>query len=312
MSAVTASIIVGSRHRMDPGIQPRWLVLLHEGQNYAWHLVRLQLTGVPGPPGLDVAPGVLWRSSGDGHLVEELALMLHLFATHTAEVTEAVRHCPSLKRARVDLDSLEGRERGDYENAMRLAAEHGRELLLAATIHRDSRLTEDALRSMPDWELDVAHTALTRHWTALHGFSITDYRQLGGEGVDHEVSYEDWIDGAHDPLDGPEESRDTDHDTPGDPDRADDPRDHEVAGPGPTHLELSGGRLRPARRGWMRRAARDDAAEATAGGASVGRDNAPVVGRPVREKVGLAEFFGFTEAANGGELASRSEHDRES
>ena len=45
MSAVTASILVGTKNRVDLGIQPRWIILLHEAQGYAWHLLRLQLSG---------------------------------------------------------------------------------------------------------------------------------------------------------------------------------------------------------------------------------------------------------------------------
>lgn len=287
MSAVTASIIVGSRHRKDPGIQPRWLVLLHEGQNYAWHLLRLQLTGVPGPPGPDLPPGVLWRSSGGEHLLEELSLMLQLFATHTPEVTESVTHCPTLKKQRVDLDALEGRERGDFENALRIASAHGRELYLAATIHRGSRLTEEALLAMPDWELDIAHTDVTRHWTGLNGFTVTDFRQLGGD-VD-EVSYEDWVDGLDDLVDA--EVLDDDAFAPRGHDDTSREDASEPSGSGPTHLELAGGDLRPARRGWRRRQAKEeldwpprrDEADSIAGSVTA------------RDRTGLADFFGFTD-----------------
>ena len=200
MSAVTASIIVGSRHRTDPGIQPRWIVLLHEGTSYAWHLVRLHLSVTDAGTGLDDPPGILWRASAAGDHVGDLALLLHVHAARTPAVVQAVHACESLRRQRVDLADLSGRELADVENATRLARASGRELLLAATIYPGSRLTESDLCGMPDWELNVSSTAVSREWKALDGgrLVVTDYREAPTRG-DVDDGYDDGVeDGIED------------------------------------------------------------------------------------------------------------------
>lgn len=194
MSAVTASILVGTKNRVDLGIQPRWIVLLHEANGYAWHLLRLQLSsgdivappkfglrdrGAPGTrAGLDAPPGILWRAGQDGDVVGELALMLHLHAAHTPEVMGAVRHIDPLARRRVDLAHLSDRQRGDLANAVRIARETGGGLYLAATILAGSRLTEEDLLALPEWEINLATTVLSRDWVRVDGghLEVTDYR----------------------------------------------------------------------------------------------------------------------------------------
>lgn len=178
MSAVTASIIVGTKHRTDPGIQPRWLLLLHEGQSYAWHLLKLQLTNGDLPSTRpDDPPGVLWQASGQQDLIGEMALMVHLFAARTPEIVRAAARTNPLRRPRVDLAALEGRAAEDLTTLLHLARDRGRELTLAATILPGSRLTEEALLALPDWELSVAHTELTRDWNSnRQGLVVTDLR----------------------------------------------------------------------------------------------------------------------------------------
>lgn len=194
MSAVTASILVGTKNRVDLGIQPRWIVLLHEANGYAWHLLRLQLTsgdivppprfgllerGAPGTrAGLDAPPGILWRAAAGGDVVGELALMLHLHAAHTPEIMGAVKHLDPLSKRRVDLAHLDGRQRGDLANAVRLARATGGGLYLAATIMAGSRLTEEDLLTLPEWEINLAATVLSRDWVRVDGghLEVTDYR----------------------------------------------------------------------------------------------------------------------------------------
>ena len=194
MSAVTASILVGTKNRVDLGIQPRWIILLHEAQGYAWHLLRLQLSGgdvansplvslaEKGPPGtrqgLDSPPGILWRAAPDGDIVGELALLLHLHCLHTPEILAAVRRIDPLSRRRVNLASLGDAQRGDLLNAIRIARDTGGGLYLAATILAGSRLTEEALLALPEWEINLATTVLSRDWIRVdHGYlETTDYR----------------------------------------------------------------------------------------------------------------------------------------
>ncbi|MCA0438317.1 MAG: hypothetical protein LCH98_17915 [Actinobacteria bacterium] len=194
MSAVTASILVGTKHRVDLGIQPRWIVLLHEANGYAWHLLRLQLSSgdiVPPPKfgllersapgtraGLDAPPGILWRAAAGGDLVGELALLLHLHAARTPEVMAAVKHIAPLAKRRVDLAGLGGRQEGDLANALRIARETGGGLYLAVTIMAGSRLTEEDLLTLPEWEISLATTVLSRDWVRTDGghLEVTDYR----------------------------------------------------------------------------------------------------------------------------------------
>ncbi len=194
MSAVTASILVGAKNRVDLGIQPRWILLLHEAQGYAWHLLRLQLSsgdaaggpavsllekGPPGTrPGLDAPPGILWRATPDGDLVGELALLLHLHCLHTPEVLSAVRRVEPLSRRRVDLDGLSEAQRGDLRHGIRIARETGGRLYLAATVLAGSRLTEEGLLALPEWEINLATTVLSRDWVRIDAghLEVTDYR----------------------------------------------------------------------------------------------------------------------------------------
>lgn len=194
MSAVTASILVGTKNRVDLGIQPRWLVLLHEANGHAWHLIRLQLSGgdvAPAPrvglpergapgtrPGLDSPPGILWRSPSGGDLVGELAVLLHLYTSKTPEVMAAVRRIDPLAMRRVDLSALDDRERGDLANAMRIARETDGGLYLAVTIMAGSRLSEADLLDLPGWEFNLARTVWSRDWVRVDEgrLEVTDHR----------------------------------------------------------------------------------------------------------------------------------------
>ncbi len=179
MSAVTASIVVGTKHRRDPGIQPRWLLLLHEGRSYAWHLVKLQLTlGDLARGSLDDPPGILWQAGPDQDLIGEMALLIHLYAGRTPEIVQAAARVPGLHKSRSDLAALEEREAEHLGELLQLARQRGRELMLAATILPGSRLTEESLFELPDWELNISHTAITRDWASRQGFTVTDYREL--------------------------------------------------------------------------------------------------------------------------------------
>ena len=183
MSAVTASIIVGTKHRCDPGIQPRWLLMLHEGQSYAWHLLKLQLTlGDMATIGAGDPPGILWRAGSEEDLLGEMALLLHLYAARTPDIVRAATHLESLRKTRIDLGGLPAREVEEFAALREMALDRGREMTLAVTILPGSRLTEDALFELPDWELNIAHTAVTRDWAASeHGLVVTDYREPAPE-----------------------------------------------------------------------------------------------------------------------------------
>lgn len=185
MSAVTASIIVGTKHRSDPGIQPRWLLLLHEGQSYAWHLLKLQLTNgdLPSTRPED-PPGVLWQASASRDLVGEMALLVHLFAARTPEIVRLAARTPALRKQRVDLAALDQRESEQIEALLALARDRGRELTMAATLLPGSRLTKEALLELPDWELSIADTGLTREWRSnAQSLVVTDLRPTVVEGL---------------------------------------------------------------------------------------------------------------------------------
>ncbi|MBO3143697.1 hypothetical protein [Dermatophilus congolensis] len=170
MSAVTASILIGSTPRVNNGINPRWIALLHEGQSYAWQLLHLQLTPsevFDSAP--DAPPGVLWQASAAEDLAGELAAMLHLYATRTPEVVHLAKSIRKLQKRRVNLARLEGAEKADFENILRISKERGRELRLAAHIYPGSRLTDEHLLSMPDWELEVGYSAFSRDWVHAGG-----------------------------------------------------------------------------------------------------------------------------------------------
>ncbi|GAB79166.1 hypothetical protein [Austwickia chelonae] len=137
-------------------------------------------TGAPGThPGLDGPPGILWRVESDGDIAGELALMLHVHAARTPEVMCAVQRLSPLAKRRVDLCRMTEAQNGDLRNAVRVARENGGSLYLAATLMAGSRLTEEDLLSLPDWEISIAHTAISRDWVrADNGYlEVTDYRQ---------------------------------------------------------------------------------------------------------------------------------------
>lgn len=214
MSAVTAGIIVGSRHRSDPGVQPRWLVVLHEGRSYAWHLLKLHLSGKVVTDDPDDPPGVLWKASADEDLIGDLSLLLHLHAARTPEVVNATRKCLGLRGHRVDLAALEGAELGAVEHAREIATRRGRELMLATTILPGSRLTEEALLAMPDWEMSISHTAVVREWNAMESALVTtDYRTLPEPEFDDESGWDDELSAETDAA--PQDYPGLDHDPSG-------------------------------------------------------------------------------------------------
>lgn len=187
MSAVTAAVLIGSTPRVGAGIIPRWIALLHEGRSYAWHLLRLQLSvGELGDNSRDDPPGVLWRASAKEDIAGELALLLHLYAARTPEVVQLTRRIRHLQRRRVDLSGLQGVELAAFENAMRIARTRGRELRLAATILPGSRLTDDHLLALPDWELEVSYSAFSRDWSHADGGTlvINEHHSFESDGLD--------------------------------------------------------------------------------------------------------------------------------
>lgn len=170
MSAVTAAILVGSTPRSGTGLNPRWIALLHEGRSYAWQLMHLQLTPAEvGDHSRDAPPGVLWRASEFEDLGGELALLLHLYAARTPEVVALARRIRHIQRRRVDLAGLDGAEKNEFQNLLRIARERGRELRMVAHIYPGSRLTDEDLLGLPDWELEVGYSAFSRDWTHAGG-----------------------------------------------------------------------------------------------------------------------------------------------
>ncbi|MDO5697933.1 MAG: hypothetical protein Q4G51_08155 [Dermatophilus congolensis] len=185
MSAVTAAVLIGSTPRVGAGIMPRWIALLHEGSSYAWHLLRLQLSvGELGDHSRDDPPGVLWRASSQEDIAGELALMLHLYAARTPEIVQLTKRIRHMQRRRVDLSGLQGVEAVAFENALRVARSRGRELRLAATILPGSRLTDDHLLSLPDWELEVSYSAFSRDWSHAGGLVIREHTVDDFDGSD--------------------------------------------------------------------------------------------------------------------------------
>ena len=183
MSAVTASILVGRRDRSRPGIRPGWLALLHEDGGYAWQLVKLQLSGADLPSQtMDDPPGVVWQASAQDDVAGELAALLHLYVARTPGIVRQAAQLSALRRQRVDLRAVGDRDPERLAGLMALARFGGRELTLAATILPGSRLREAALMALPDWELNIAHTALTRDRSVVgRGLVVHDLR-LDAEG----------------------------------------------------------------------------------------------------------------------------------
>lgn len=180
MSAVTAAILVGSTPRSEDGINPRWIALLHEGRSYAWQLLHLQLSPSEVYDSTrDDPPGVLWRASEFQDLAGELSALLHLYATRTPEVVQVASRIRHIQRRRVDLAGLEGPEKANFQNLLRIAKERGRELRLNAHIYPGSRLTDEHLLSMPDWEIEVGHSSFSRDWVHTGGGQLV-FREYGG------------------------------------------------------------------------------------------------------------------------------------
>lgn len=278
MSAVTASIVVGSKHRSDPGIQPRWLLLLHEGQSYAWHLVKLQLTlGDLATTGPDDPPGVLWRAGSEENLLGEMALLIHLYAARTPEIVHAAARIEAIRKNRVDLGGLPAGQAQEFETLRGLALQRGRELTLAATILPGSRLTEDALLDLPDWELNVSHTAVTRDWAAgEHRLIVTDYRQRAAAEDGRGAEFASGRDGQGD-CDGVPRSQD-------------DGFWEGVSGvqgwrPATVGADAGGAHQTPAQPG-------QEPSQTRTRGRFGLRRHRPVIATIERERIGLADFFG--------------------
>lgn len=286
MSAVTASIIVGSKHRIDPGIQPRWLLMLHEGQSYAWHLLKLQLTNGDLPSTRpDDPPGVLWQASTHQDLMGEMALLLHLFAARTPEVVRAAARTYPLRKQRVDLAALEGRDADDLTTLLELARGRGRELTLAVTILPGSRLTEEALRELPDWELNISHTAVTRDWHSDQQALVV--KDLRPEPAPQEAAPELPEDDSYDEQDAGYANEHGDYDDEGYP-----PADEGFWGLGWSG-QASEAERHDADADELVQAvhAQNEAAEKTVGRTRFGRrKHRPTI--EVERRISLAEFFG--------------------
>ena len=96
VSTVTASILIGNRHRYRGGIQPGWLLLVHEGSSVTLQLVRLHVFDGEELGDLDEQPGLRWTIPGDEDLVGALSLLLQLHLTRNADLIDAVREASAL------------------------------------------------------------------------------------------------------------------------------------------------------------------------------------------------------------------------
>ena len=170
MSTVTASILIGNRHRYHGGIQPGWLLLLHEGSSVTLQLLRLHVFGGEEPGGLDEQPGIRWTLPPDEDLIGALALMLALHVTRKAELVDAVgADSPLLSGQVVTLDRLGPDERAVYAAAARRARTMGDRRCLAVSTLPDSRLNAAELLALPEWEIDLAQSVGSRDWDGLEG-----------------------------------------------------------------------------------------------------------------------------------------------
>ena len=112
----------------------------------------------------------------------ELAALLHLYVARTPGIVRQAAQLSALRRQRVDLRAVGDRDPERLAGLLALARFGGRELTLAATILPGSRLREAALMALPDWELNIAHTALTRDRSVVgRGLVVHDLR-LDAEG----------------------------------------------------------------------------------------------------------------------------------
>ena len=165
MSRVTASILVGGRHRYQGGIKPGWLVLRHEGRGVAWQLVRLHLFEGDEPGLLDEAPGVRWTGGDHRDTVGDLALLLQLHVVRDESLIEMVQGVRRLLQDRVvDLDDLDEGERALYDAAVARARRTGAEYCLAVSTLPKTTLDPDELMSLANWEVDIAQSLRSRDW----------------------------------------------------------------------------------------------------------------------------------------------------
>jgi hypothetical protein len=170
VSTVTASILIGNRHRYRGGIQPGWLLLVHEGSSVTLQLLRLHVFDGEELGGLDEQPGIRWAIPGGEDLVGALSLMLQLHLTRNADLIDAVRDASALLTERVvTLDRLSSAERAVFDAAVRQARTVGDKRCLAVSTLPDSRLDAADLLTLPGWEIDVAQSVGGRDWNALEG-----------------------------------------------------------------------------------------------------------------------------------------------
>ncbi|WP_432543011.1 hypothetical protein [Kineococcus sp. SYSU DK002] len=174
MSTVTTSILVGNPHRYRGGVRPGWLVLLHEGAETAWQLLRLDLFEGEERSGLDGAPGITWHTSSHADLIGELALLLHLHVVQDEHVIAAAAGLPRLTtQRRVGLTDLTQRERGVVDRAVQTARRAPGDRCLSVTVLPGSALDASALLELPAWEVDLAAPARSRRIDSFSGAMST-------------------------------------------------------------------------------------------------------------------------------------------
>jgi hypothetical protein len=196
VSTVTASILIGNRHRYRGGVQPGWLLLLHEGSSVTLQLLRLHVFAGEEPGGLDEQPGIRWTLPRDEDLISALALMLGLHVTRKPELIDAVgATSPVLSDQVVRLDRLSPAERAGYDAASHQARSMGDRRCLAVSTLPDSRLNAAELLTLPEWEIDLAESVGSRDWNDLEG-RLVHCRRLPDLLKDPEIAVSRFVTGV--------------------------------------------------------------------------------------------------------------------
>lgn len=165
MSTVTASILIGGRHRYRGGIQPGWLLLLHEGSGRTIQLVRLHLFDGDKPEDLSEQPGIRWTLPPEADLVGAISLMLQIHVLHNPRLADAVRAVPHLLTgASVKLDRAPEHHQQTFCAVAAQARTVGSKHCLVVTTLPKSGLDATDLMTLPDWELDLAPSVRSRDW----------------------------------------------------------------------------------------------------------------------------------------------------
>lgn len=196
MGTVTASILIGGRHRYRGGIQPGWLLLLHEGSGTTVQFLRLHLFEGEQPGNLDEQPGIRWTLPPQADLVGTISLMLQVHVVKNPTLTNAVRAVPHLLTAQtVKLDRLSDHHQETFRAAAAQARTVGNNRCLAVTALPKTSLDTADLMTLPDWEIDLAHSVRSRDWNPFEE-RLVHHRRLPDLLKDSEIALSRFVTGV--------------------------------------------------------------------------------------------------------------------